>query len=269
MKLNHYELDPKGHFVTANGINIYYRDQGIGQPLILLHGGTDTHRLWNPYLPIFLEYFRVITPDSRGHGRTMSLSGELSYRMMADDLVALIRVLELDHPLIFGYSDGGQAVLDFGIRYPGFAKALIIGAAWYRFSKEYQDALRNAGFVGPGEINYQVFEKNAPPDWIESMRHSHPHPDSDYPRTLLETLASLWWTPLDYRAEDFQHITEPTLILMGELDEMIPLAEAREMAEMIPRAELTVIPGAAHNDVLIENGLFLNLVLDFLKTQSD
>jgi pimeloyl-ACP methyl ester carboxylesterase len=269
MKINQYKLDPKGHFVTANGINIYYRDRGIGQPLILLHGGTDTHKLWTPHFPIFLEHFRVITPDNRGHGRTMNPSRELSYRMMADDLAALIRVLELNHPLIFGYSDGGQAVLDFGMRYPGFAKSLIIGGTWYRFSKEYQEALRNAGFVGPGEINYQVFEKNAPPDWMERMRHSHPHPDPDYPRSLLETLASLWWTPLDYRAEDFQHITDPTLILMGELDEMIPLAEAREMADMIPRAELAVIPGAAHNDVLIENGLFLNLVLDFLITQSD
>ena len=47
------------------------------------------------------------------------------------------------------------------------------------------------------------------------------------------------------------------------------LAQQREMAEMIPRAELAVIPGAAHNDVLIENGLFLNLVLDFLTTQSN
>jgi pimeloyl-ACP methyl ester carboxylesterase len=269
MKLNHFELDPNGHFVTANGINVFYRDQGIGKPLMLLHGGTDTHRRWNPHLPTFLEHFRVITPDSRGHGRTINPSKELSYRMMADDLAALIQALELDHPLIFGYSDGGQAVLDFGMRYPGFAKALIIGAAWYRFSKEYQHALRKAGFVGPGEINYQVFEKNAPPDWMERMRHSHPHPDPDYPRVLLETLASLWWTPLDYRAEDFKRITDPALILIGELDEMIPLAEAREMAEMIPRAELAVIPSAAHNDVLIENGLFLNLVLDFLTTQSD
>jgi len=269
MKLNHFELDPDGHFVTANGINIFYRDQGIGKPLILLHGGTDTHTLWNPHLPFFLEHFRVITPDSRGHGKTINPSTELSYRMMANDLAALIQALELDHPFIFGFSDGGQAVLDFGMRYPGLATALIIGGAWYRFSEEYKHALRKSGFVGPGEINYQVFEKNTSTDWMESLRQSHPHPDPDYPRTLLETLASLWWTPLDYKAEDFQLFTDPTLILMGELDEMIPLAEAREMAEIIPRAELAVIPGAAHNDVLIENGSFLNLVLDFLTSQSD
>lgn len=269
MKEYQSEFDPNGHFVTANGINIFYRDQGIGKPLVLLHGGTDTHRFWNPHLPIFLEHFRVITPDSRGHGRTINPSRELSYRMMADDLVDFIQKLELERPFIFGYSDGGQAALEFGMRNPGLAKALIIGGAWYRFSEEYQNALRKVGFTGPGEINYQVYEKNVPLDWMERMQQAHPHPDPNYPRILLQNLASLWWTPLDYRTEDFQQITDPTLILMGELDEMIPLAEAREMSEMIPRAELAVIPHAAHNDVLIEKGLFLNLVLDFLTTQPD
>jgi len=258
-----------GKYIIANGLDIYYEEYGHGEPLILLHGGTDTSSFWHPHLPYFSPHFRVITPDSRGHGRTVNPASELSYHTMADDLAAFIQVLELDKPHIFGYSDGGQIALDFGMRYPDLAITLVIGAAWYRFSKEYQNALRKAGFVGPDEINYDVYEKKAPLDWMERMRRSHPHPDPNYLQTLLKNLAALWWTPLEYREDDFQRITVPTLILIGEKDEMIPVEEALEMAEMIPHGELAVIPAAAHNDVLIEKGMFLNLVLNFLTKQSD
>jgi len=111
-------------------------------------------------------HFRVITPDSRGHGRTVNPARELSYSTMADDLAAFIQALGLEKPFIFGYSDGGQTALDFGMRYPDLAKALVIGAAWYRFSEEYQNALKNAGYEGPGLLNFEVIGKKTPPDWL-------------------------------------------------------------------------------------------------------
>jgi pimeloyl-ACP methyl ester carboxylesterase len=252
-----------GYYLTANGLDIFYKEVGEGRPLILLHGATDTYKLWNPHLPELSKHFRVITPDSRGHGRTLNLSRQLSYQQMADDLAGLIQGLKLEKPFIFGYSDGGQAALDFGMRYPDLPGALVIGGAWYRFSKEYQTAISSAGFVSPGIVDFDLFEKNAPPDWEERMRSAHPDPDPDYPRILLESLAKLWWTPLDYTEDDFKKITAPTLIIMGEMDEMIPLAEAEEMAMLIPGAELAVIPGAKHNDVLATGGVFISLLLDF------
>ncbi len=256
-----------GYYFTANGLDIFYKEGGEGQPLILLHGATDTHKMWDPHLPEFSKYFRVITPDSRGHGRTLNPTRQISYQLMADDLAGLIRELKLEKPYIFGYSDGGQAVLDFGMRYPDLAGALVIGGTWYRFSEEYQAAITRAGFVSLGKVDFEVFEKNAPPDWEERMRSAHPDPDPDYPRILLESLAQLWWTPLDYTEDDFKKITAPTLIIMGEKDEMIALAEAEEMAALIPGAELAVIPGAKHNDVLVEGGLFISLLLGFLSRQ--
>jgi pimeloyl-ACP methyl ester carboxylesterase len=249
-------------------MDIYYEEHGHGEPLILLHGGMDTSNFWNPHIPYFTPHFQVITPDSRGHGRTVNPESELSYRTMADDLAAFIQALDLEKPHIFGYSDGGQVTLDFGMRYPDLAKALVIGGAWYRFSEEYQNALKNAGYEGPGLVNLEVIGKNAPPDWIKRLRVAHPNPDPMYYRTLLEGISAMWWTPLNYEEEDFQRIIAPALVMMGERDEMILLEEAFEMVDMIPRAELAVIPGAAHNDVLKENGLFINLVLDFLTKHS-
>jgi len=253
-----------GYYLAANGLDIYFNEFGEGRPLILLHGATDTYKLWNPHLPELSKYFRVITPDTRGHGCTLNPSRQLSYQLMADDLAGLIRELKLVKPYIFGYSDGGQAVLDFGMRYPDLPGALVIGGAWHRFSEEYQAAITRAGFTSPGMVDFDIFEKNTPPDWEDRMRFAHSDPDPDYPRILLGSLAQLWWTPLDYTEDDFKKITAPTLIIMGEMDEMIPLAEAEEMATLIPGAELAVIPGAKHNEVLVNGGLFISLLLDFL-----
>ena len=254
----------EGKYVTANGLDIYYRDYGQGRPLILLHGATDTHKLWDSYISEFSKFFRVITPDTRGHGRTLNPAGALSYQVMADDLAGLIQVLDLKEPFIFGYSDGGQTALDFGMRYPDIPGALVIGGAWYRFSAEYQDSLRQAGFIGPGEIDFQIYGKFAPEDWKERMSKVHLNTDPNYPEVLLINLATLFWTPLNYGKEDFEKILAPTLLLIGELDEMVPLQESREMVELISDAELVIIPGAAHTGVVVQGGIFLREVHDFL-----
>jgi pimeloyl-ACP methyl ester carboxylesterase len=251
------------NYLPANGLKIFYRQQGQGRPLVLLHGATDTHRLWDPYLQDLRGHFRVIMPDSRGHGRTLNPTRQLSYRLLADDLAGLIRGLGLEKPCLFGYSDGGQTVLDFALRYPGLAGALAMGGVWYRFSAPYQQAISEAGFVGPGKIDYRVYETSAPHDWEQRLRLAHLDPDPDYPRILLEGLSRMWWTPLNYTVEDLEKVSDPCLILMGEKDEMVPPAEGRELAELIPGAELSIIPNADHNGVLQPGGEFLAVLKDF------
>jgi pimeloyl-ACP methyl ester carboxylesterase len=259
----------EGRYISANGLEIFFRESGRGKPLILLHGATDTHKLWQSFIPALSKYFRVFTPDSRGHGRTLNPSQELSYQDLADDLAALIYELDLERPFVFGYSDGGQAALDFGMRYPDIPGALVIGGAWYRFSAKYQDGLRQAGFIGPGEIDFQTYGEFAPEDWKERMSKFHLNPDPNYPEVLLKNLATLFWTPLNYGKEDFQKILAPTLLLVGELDEMVQPEESREMASLIPEAELAVIPGATHTQVIIPGGEGLPIVIDFLLHQMD
>ena len=253
------------NFIRTNGLDIFYKEIGQGQPLILIHGATDTHQIWNPHLPYLSKYCRVITPDSRGHGQTINPSRELSYQIMADDLASFISELGLENPYLCGYSDGGQAVLDLGMRYPDLPGGLVIGGAWYRFSEEYQTAISRAGFISPGTIDWDVYINGAPQDWQERLRSVHLDPDPDYPRMLLNGLAKMWWTALNYQEDDFLKIKARTMILMGEFDEMIPVTEAREMADLIPGARLEIIPDAGHNDVLKPGGKFVDLLIDFLE----
>ena len=84
-----------GMRIKVNGLRIYYEVHGEGEPLLLAHGATATSQSWASHLATFTEHFRVFTPDSRGHRRTDNPTGELSYRLMADDVAALVGALGL------------------------------------------------------------------------------------------------------------------------------------------------------------------------------
>lgn len=253
---------PQGQYIQVNGLNVYYEECGSGRPLILLHGGTVTSKMWQPFLPSFLPHFRVITPDSRAHGKTNNPNGELSYQLMADDIVAFIQALNLTKPLVFGYSDGGQIALEIGMRYPGATAALVVGAAWYKFSETYISSLKSFGFEALGIVNFEKIQRDAS-EWVSLLKTDHARPDdSDYWQTLLKQISIMWWTPLHYTAEDFHKITEPTLILIGDRDGLIELDQAVDMYQLIPNAELVVLPMKTHFSALSE--LSVNIVLDFL-----
>jgi pimeloyl-ACP methyl ester carboxylesterase len=76
----------------------------------------------------------------------------------------------------------------------------------------------------------------------------------------------MWWAPLDYTAEDFQKITETTLILLGDRDGIVELQQAVEMYQLIPDAELAIIPNSTH--FTAGNELSMSIVLDFLLRHS-
>src|ERR1700682_5728722 len=112
-------------YALVNDLRMYYQDNGSGQPLILLHGGGQTSRVWTKHIPLLAQQFRVLTPDSRGHGRTDNPSRTLTYHLMADDMAAFIQALGLRKALICGWSDGANIALEIGMRYPDVAQALI------------------------------------------------------------------------------------------------------------------------------------------------
>jgi pimeloyl-ACP methyl ester carboxylesterase len=94
--------------IDVNEAPLYYEERGNGAPLILIHGGLASSSQWDPIVPELAGGFRVITPDSRGHGRSTNPAGELSYARIADDVAALIAALGLQHPVVGGWSDGDR-----------------------------------------------------------------------------------------------------------------------------------------------------------------
>lgn len=257
-------MAPTGGYVRANGLRVYYEIHGEGEPLLLLHGGIATGRSWSSHLPAFAGRFQVFAPDSRGHGRTDNPAGELDYRVMADDVAALIGALGLEGPLVLGYSDGGQIALELGMRYPGLARALVLGGTQFRFSEAYlKDARGLLGIVEGGEVDPERLEREQP-DFVAYLREAHGRVyGSGYWKTYVKKISSLWLTPLRYASEDLAAITDPVLLLVGDRDG-VATEESVELFRMLPDAELAVAPGSDHGFIEAKAGLFDALALDFL-----
>lgn len=255
----------QGKYVRVNDLNIYYEQYGNGEPLVMLHGGTvDAKKMWEKQVSFLSKYFRVITPDSRGHGMTDNPRGEISYRLMSDDVAEFIRAIGLENSSICGYSDGGQVCLEIGMNHPDIARNLVVGAAVNRLPDEFLRSMKSLGLEAPGVVDLERYEKTRPQS-VSMLRQLSSVYGPDYWKTYLIQMSKVWLTPANYKAEDYRKITARTLILLGDRDTNTPLEDALEMYRLIPRAELSVVPGVDHYLPWSRPETFNNIVLDFLQ----
>src|SRR5512136_1643850 len=130
-----------------NGINVNYRVEGQGEPLVMIMGFTAGRVGWMPQIPFFRKYYRVITFDNRGAGKSDKPPGPNSTRMMADDTVKLMDVLGIEKAHIMGLSMGGMIAQELAINYPQRVMKLVLAATYARQDETSAGALEQARFL--------------------------------------------------------------------------------------------------------------------------
>jgi len=256
----------QGRYIQVNGLRLYYESCGEGIPVILLHGGLETGQMWAPVVPSFSSDYKVITPDTRAHGRTDESDENISYPLMAEDFAQFIQVLGLNKPFVAGYSDGGQTALYMAINYPGLARGYMIGATELAMTDEWRQMMQGAlGFEGPGNVDFErIAQVN--PEFIQTLQIKHDaFHTPGYWKTLLVQASQCWWDPPVHTEVDFAKITDPTLFWCGDRDIFCPPEQSLEMYRMVKGAELAVIPNADHFTMAQQFDLVIEVLLNFMK----
>jgi pimeloyl-ACP methyl ester carboxylesterase len=259
------EASEPGRWIEVNGARLYCDDRGAGPPVVLVHAGLVSRAMWEPLLPALIDEFRVITPDSRGHGRSTNPSGELSYAQLADDVAALISALELDRPVVGGYSDGGQVALELGARHPEAAGALIIGAAYPDFVttglREMWRAYLGIDDTGAADVAAVDARLGEVADAVKSF---HPGGEEQW-RALLQQSAGMWVDYEGLTADDLQRIQAPALVFAGDRDEALTLDLMLSLYRALPNAELGVCPHGDHRAPILPEriAVFAGMIRDF------
>ena len=215
---------------TPNGI-LYYEETGSGQPLILLHGNGEDHRIFDAAVPLLADRFRVIAVDSRGHGQSFPVS-EYHYTDMAEDIRLLSDSLGLEKPLICGFSDGGILALLLAAQYPDLLGGIIACGV-------------NASPQGLKKRWFLLFR-------IMYLVNRSP-------------LFRLMLTEPDISAEQLGQIRCPVLITGGSRD-MISRKHLEETASRIPGAQLQILPGEGHGSYIVGSTGIAQLILEFWET---
>lgn len=222
--------------LQVNGIDMYYEIIGEGEPLILLHGWSQSGDIWSGVADDFAKHFQVIIPDLRGHGGTDNPSGEyFTKKQLALDVYALLDYLEISTTKAMGISMGGVALLHMATQQPGRIDSMVlIGAASYMSA-------------GGRRVARSIDVNNIPEDQMRQYREIHKHGDQ-------QIIAMLEWSKRgadDYESTAFtppylSTIQANTLIVHGERDRRVPISIALEMYKAIPKSSLWIVPNGGH-----------------------
>ncbi len=223
------------HWIEVNGVRLHYADAGSGHPVILVHGNGESHALFETEIEQLLTAgYRVLAPDSRGHGANEPES-EYHYADMAEDVFQFICALNLDKPYLYGHSDGGIIGLLLAIRHPGSLGMLACSGT----------NLCPEGIV-PAFIEEftAINEKN--PDPLVTLMLTEPHID---PR-------------------DLERIEIPVLITVGEHDLILP-EETERIVRHLPKAKLVIVPGEDHGSYIDHSEIMGKLLIEFLQENTE
>jgi len=257
-----------GQYADVNGIKLYYEVHGTGHPLILLHGGLGATSMFGPNLPALAKGRQVIAVDLQGHGRTADIDRPISPQLMADDIAALTKHLNLDRPDVMGYSLGGGVATFTAIRHPELVGKVVIVSTNFKRSGIYPEMLAQQGQVGP-----EAAEAMKQTPMYQLYASIAPRPE-DWPR-LLQKIGEAMQGDFDY-SKEIAKIKAPTMIVAGDAD-IFPPSHAVEFFGLLgggkrdggwdgsgrSNARLAILPGLTHYTIFNAPAL-AQVVIPFL-----
>jgi pimeloyl-ACP methyl ester carboxylesterase len=247
--------------------------------VVLIHGGPGVydHSYFKPDFGRLTEHAQVVYLDLRGHGRSdWGEAGAWSFETCADDVRIFCDTVGIARPIVLGHSMGGPVVLLYGTRHTGHAAGLVVQSGFARWdTPRLVEGFRRvagdevAGLAGRSYAGERVSEQ----EWARVFSAFGPHlPDNEReahtPTNLeLNSRGMELIRRLDI-VDQLSHVDSPTLVSVGELDPVTPVAAAEEIAGALPEgiAQFEVIEGAGHFTWMDAPERYWPMIIEFIGT---
>ena len=215
--------------INVNNVNIYYEVYGEGKPIILLHGNSETHEIFDKLINRLKDNYKVYAIDSRCHGKSEDTI-YISYNLMRDDIIGFIQKLNIEKPILYGFSDGGIIGLLIAIKEPDILSKLIVSGA----------NLNPKGMKTVMRIFIKLvclFSK-----------------DKLFKMMLKEPNISI---------EELKTIRIPTVVLAGEKD-VIKLKHTKQISGNIQNSKLEIIKNENHGSYIIHSDKIYDILKKYI-----
>ncbi|KPM50151.1 alpha/beta hydrolase [Jiulongibacter sediminis] len=220
-----------GKYAQAGDANIYYEVYGKGSPIVILHGGILGSTIeMAPFIDSLRKDHQVIAISTRGHGKSEMGQFPITYDKKADDIAAVINAVTSQKVMVLGFSDGAYSAYKLAAKYPEkISKMIAIGAG------EQIPGLRSINFDHQMLLSDKAYWKQ--------QNELMPEPErlEDFWNAMQE-----FYNGMTASKELFNAIQCPVLVLSGELDRNAPLMTVISAYQMIPNAQLSIIPNTGH-----------------------
>lgn len=244
--------------IKLGSSTIFYELSGSGDPVILIHGFSLDHRMWQPQIDFLSEKHQVVTYDMRGFGKSSLPIGKYSHH---SDLLALLDSLQLAKVTIIGLSLGGEVAIDFALSCPQYLNKLLLASSslgGYGSTVDWD--------VHAKEVGIEEAKKN----WLNHSVFA-PTMKNETTKEMLEKIVSDYssWHWLNYDPREklqptaltrLNEIKVPTEIIVGANDLSYYHDIAKILNKEISNSHLTIIPNSGHM-VNLENLTEFNKVL--------
>jgi non-heme chloroperoxidase len=249
---------------TKDGVEIFYKDWGKGQPIVFSHGWPLSADDWDAQMMFFLKHgYRVIAHDRRGHGRSAQVSDGHDMDHYADDLAALTAHLDLKNAIHVGHSTGGGEVTHYLGRHgeSRVAKAVLIDAV---------PPIMVKTSANPGGLPIEVFDglrKSLADNRAQFYLDFASGPFYGFNRPGVKPLPGVfqnWWrqgmmgsakahydgikafSETDF-TDDLKKITVPVLVMHGDDDQIVPYADSAPLSvKLLKNGTLKTYKGFPH-----------------------
>ena len=237
----------------STGVKLRYVVEGPrdGQPILFLHGVTDSSHSWSSTTPWLTDHYRTYALDQRGHGDSERPLGGYSMAQFAEDAVAFMDELDIEQAAVVGHSMGSFIAHQLASLYPERVSHLVlIGSAATSVKNEV------VTFLWDEIIGRPDFQDPVSEDFIRELQ-TGPNPiDPIFFEKVIEESSKLparvWKAAFrgiltDDHVDFLDDVTAPVLILWGTADPLFPLADQQALLAALPEAVFIPYEGAGHN----------------------
>jgi 3-oxoadipate enol-lactonase len=258
--------------ITVNGLDINYREEGSGFPIVFIHGLSDDSILWTPLMPEFSKYYWTIAFDVRGHGQSGKPDTPYSIQLFSEDLFELFKKLDIPQAHLLGFSMGGAIAQQFALDYPEKIRSLILLSAFSYNDPDLRDTfkkLRNSLVKGGFPAFFdEVIKLVVTPEFAYANADAISETKKrsvkiNSPKAILHAIDAC----LDFNVRDrIIKISFPTLIISGRKDVFTPYHLGEQIHRSIKGSKWKIMEDVGHNLLIPEKIPELaRIILEFLE----
>ena len=259
---------------SVNGLKLYYEIEGDGEPVVLIPGFAAGRWIWFKQTADLSRDFRVIIFDPRGVSASDKPEGPQTISLLAGDVAHLLETIGVESAHIVGASFGGFVAQEFALKYPAMTRKLVLcctsfgGPNHVAPSTDTLAALASTKGLNSEERMRANLLLAFTPEYVrrevsEVDRIVHLRATNEVPEHIY---LSQLQAAMSFNAESrLDQITSPTLVLSGDADVIVPVQNSRNLAAMIPGAELKIVAGGSHTFFIEQADQFNRIITNFLK----